>query len=109
MPCVDDDGYPFGFDGLGYCVCYLLCELLLYLESSCEDIDDTGDFGESYDFAIGDISDMDTPDDRENVVFAHGVKLDVSHHHHLIVATAKKGLTEYLLGVLCVPFGEELK
>ena len=60
-------------------------ESFLDLEASGVCLDDSGDFAEAGDFAVGDVGDVGFADEREHVVFAHRVEFNVFHEAHLLV------------------------
>jgi len=107
MPRVQHHGNPFGVDGLFDSICYLFGHLLLDLEAAGKDVDDAGDLGETDYFAVGDVCYVRPADDREHMVFTHGIKLDISDKYHFIVAGSKKGLIEYLARIPGVAFGKK--
>ncbi len=74
---------PDGWRALHECVGDLGGELFLDLQAAREDVDDPRDFGETDHFAVGDVGDVGTPDEWEQMMFAHRIKLDVLDHHDL--------------------------
>src|SRR5208283_2830748 len=63
-------------DGLGN----LHGQALLHLQPPRKDIDDAGNLAEANHLAVGNVSDVATPEKREEVMFAHAEDFDVSHH-----------------------------
>ncbi len=89
MARLDHDGDPFGIKRLHDRFGDLLCQLLLDLHTAGEDIDDTRYLGETHHLAVRDVGDMGPPDDRQQVVLAGRVELDILDEYHLIVGTGK--------------------
>ena len=69
-------------DGVGD----LVGEPLLHLEPPGEDVHDPGHLGQPEDLAVGDVGDVRPAEERQQVVLAERVELDVAHHDHALVA-----------------------
>ena len=55
----------------------------LYLQTTCVGVDQTRKFAQTHYFAVGDVAYRHGSEERQDVVLAQGVELDVLHHHHL--------------------------
>ena len=67
------------------------------------------DFAQTCDFAIGDISHMTFAYERQHMMFASGVKVDVLHQHHLLVLFIENGLADDGLPILLITFSQILQ
>ena len=67
----------------------LVGEPLLHLEPAGEDVHDAGHLGEAEDLAVGDVGDVGPAEERQQVVLAQRVELDVAHHDHALVASPR--------------------
>ena len=84
-------------------------ELLLDLQAAREDIDDARDFREPDHFPVRDVSDMRFADKRQQMMFAHRVKLDVFDEHDLARIRMEDRLVDDLIQILPVAIGQKLK
>ena len=64
----------------------LRCQPLLHLRPAGEAFDEAGELAQSDDLAVGEVGDVRTAGEGEQVVLAEGVKLDVAQQHDLVVA-----------------------
>ena len=72
-----------------------------------EDIDHAGHLGEADDLAIGDVGHVRLAEEREHVMLAHRVELDVAHQHHVVVRLLEEGIADHLGGALLVALRQE--
>ena len=61
----------------------LLGEPLLHLEPPREHLDDARQLAQPDDLAVRDVGDVRLAEERQHVVLAQRVELDVAHHHHV--------------------------
>ena len=78
----DDDGDALGIQRLLNAVADLYGEAFLYLQAAGERIDDPRNFAQSDDCSVWNVSYMGFSEEREHVVLAHGIDLDVFHDDH---------------------------
>ena len=81
----DDDGNAERMERVLDAIADFDGESFLDLEASGVCFDDSGDFAEAGDLAVRDVGDVGLADEREHVVFAHGVEFDVFHEYHLLI------------------------
>lgn len=55
-----------------------------------------GQFGQSKNFAVGQITDGDFTDERYQMMFAHGKHFNVFDHDHFVVVFIKNGIVQNL-------------
>ena len=67
------------------------------------------DFGETDDFAVGNIGDVGTADKWQQMMFAHRIKLDVFDHNDLARVGIEDRAINHVLDTVPVPLGEKLK
>ena len=84
----------------------LVGEPLLHLEPAGEDVHDAGHLGEADDLAVGDVGDVGPAEERQHVVLAHRVQLDVPHHDHALVGLLEHGVADDVLDRHPVALGE---
>src|ERR1700694_4516588 len=60
-------------------------EALLHLETAGEHVDTARNLAQAEDAPVGDIGDVCLAEERQEMMLAEAVHLDVSHHHHLRV------------------------
>ena len=63
----------------------LVGQPLLHLQPPGEDVHDPGHLGEAQDLAVRDVGDVGPAEERQQVVLAQRVQLDVAHHDHALV------------------------
>ena len=82
---------------------------LLDLEPSGVCLHDPGDFAEPGDLSVRDVSYVRLADERQHVMFAHGVKVNVLDKHHLLVFFIEYcGLYDFI-SILRVSLGKKLE
>lgn len=103
----------------------LLRQPLLQLQPPREHLRDPRELGEAEDLAVGNVADVHTAGERDEVVLAHGEDLDILHdnyffpsaqaslgccagagHTELVVVFLKNGIVDNLLKVLLIPLRE---
>ena len=77
----------------------LLGEPLLHLEPAREHVDDARQLGQADDLAIGDVRDVRASEEREHVVLAQRIELDVAHHDHAAVRFAEHRVAHHVAHV----------
>src|SRR5690606_22859460 len=70
---------------------------LLHLQPTSEDLDDPRQLREADDLAVRDVGDVDLAEEREQVVLAQRVHLDVLHEHHVVVVLVEDRVADHLL------------
>ena len=78
----------------------------LMMEAAGEAIDDAGDLAEADDVAVGDVADVATSVEGQEMVLAEGVDLDVADDDHVVGGGLEDGAVEDLLGCLAVALRE---
>src|ERR1700730_1762561 len=106
---LDDHHHPTWFQRVHQGVGYLAGHPLLHLRAPRIDIDQPGQLGKPGDLAlvVRDIADVRDPDEREQVMFARPVHLDVADDDHLVMVRVEHG-AEHVLRALPQP-GELLR
>ena len=104
----DDDAYSLGFQYVLQRVADLLAEAFLGLEPASEHVHDPCDFAQADGLLRGDVTDVYLPDEREQVVFAERVALDVLHDDHPVRVSRKERAVHDFLEILAVARCEEL-
>ena len=90
-------------DGVGD----LVGEPLLHLQPPGEEVDDAGHLGEPQDLAVRDVGDVRPPEERQQVVLAERIELDVPHHDHALVGLGEDRVADGLRHRHVVALGEE--
>ncbi len=104
---LDDDPDVLGAGDLLQRVGDLERQLLLNLQAAREHVDDARHLGEPQHLAVRNVPHVGLTDERQHVVLAHGVQLDVLHHDHLPVLGREQGIVHHLLQRLLVATGEK--
>src|SRR4051812_12057801 len=84
-------------------------EILLDLEAPGKHIDDARHLRQTNDFAVRDISDVSFPDKREQMMFAHGVELDVLHQNDFARFGLEQSIVDEIIEALTITCRQELK
>ena len=79
----------------------LLGEPLLHLQAAREHLDDARQLGQPDDAAVRDVRDVRLAEERQHVVLAQRVELDVAHHHHVLVLLLEQRVADDLLDASC--------
>ena len=106
---LDYNGHAKGMQGFLDAVADLLGEAFLNLKAAGIGFHYTGDFAEAGDFAVGNIGYVAFADEREQVMLAGGVEVDVFHQNHLAILLVEDSLAHYGNAVFRVAFCQELK
>jgi thymidine kinase len=77
----------------------LLGEPLLHLQPTREDFDDSRQLAEAVDLAVRDVRDVRAAEERQHVVLAQRVQLDVAHHDHALVRLLEQRIADDLRGI----------
>jgi hypothetical protein len=67
------------------------------------------DFAETDDAFIGNVCHMTLAVERQQVVLAQAEKINVPHHHHLIVLDCEQRAVKHIVDILKIPFREKTK
>src|SRR3954469_21272150 len=73
---------------------YLLGETLLHLEAAGEDLDDAWQLGQPDDLAVRDVANVHLAEERQHVVLAHAVHLDIAHENHVGMILGEHSVTD---------------
>ena len=71
-------------------------ETLLHLQAPAEHLDQARDLREPHHLALRQVGDVRAPEERQHVVLAEAVEVDVLHDHHLVVADVEERVVEDL-------------
>jgi hypothetical protein len=78
-------------------VCDLVGEPLLHLEPAREHVDDARDLRQADDASARDVCDVHLAEERQQVMLAHRVHLDVLHDHHVAVVLLEDAVADRVL------------
>ena len=104
-----DDGHAQGMQRLLDAVTDLDGQALLHLQPAGKGFDDARDLAQPGDFPVRDVGDVALSDEREHVVLAHRIKLDVLDQDHLPVFFIEHRRLDDFRAVLRVPLRQELE
>jgi hypothetical protein len=85
----------------------LLGEPLLHLQAAREHVDHAGELREADDAPVRDVGDVRLPEERQQVVLAERVQLDLAHHHHLLAVDLEQRVADDAARVEAVAAREE--
>src|SRR6266699_3416610 len=85
----------------------LLRQPLLHLKPSRIDIYNARDLREPDDLPVRDVGHVRLAEERQHMVLAQRVELDVAHHDHVVVLFLEDALAYYLFGARAVALGEK--
>lgn len=105
----DDYGHSEWMQGLLNAVANFDGETLLNLQPASEGVHHPGYLAQAGDFTIRDIGDMGLADEREHMVLAHGIDVNVFHKDHLTVFLIEDGGADDFGSALEIALGEELE
>lgn len=98
----DDDHDTLRVEGILDTMGNFFGHAFLHLQAMAEGVDDACEFGESCNFAVGDVGDVYVSEEGQQVVFTEGVELDVAHNHHVVVALFEEGGAQDGYGIFIV-------
>src|SRR5215203_3830235 len=84
-------------------------EVFLNLKSTRKHVDDPRHLGESDNLALRNIGNVRLPNERQEMMLAHRVKLDVLHEHNLARFRFEDRVVHNLIQALPVAGGQELE
>lgn len=84
--CLNYDHNTLGMQCLLNCLTHLFCKALLQLKAVTEDIHHTGNLAQARHHTVGDVCHMHTSVEREHVMLAKRIEIDVLHYDHLVAA-----------------------
>ena len=87
----------------------LLRQPLLHLKSACEDIHDPRELAQPHDPTVGDVRDVCLAEERQHVVLAERVHLDVLYQDHRVVLLLEDRGADHVLDGLRVTARQELE
>src|SRR5205085_4217583 len=106
---INDDRYSVGTQCFHQGVRDLGCEILLDLKSARKNVHNARDFGQADYFSIGNVGDMSATDERQQMMFAHRVKLDVFHENDLARLRIENRAIDDVLDRLTVTLSEKFE
>src|SRR5687768_6971389 len=80
---------------------------LLNLKPPAEDVDEPRNLAEANDFRARNVGDVALAEERQQVVLAQAVEIDVLHDHHLTVIDGEQGVVEHFIDIHAVAAREE--
>ena len=104
----DDDGHAHRVQDLLQTVFDLGGQSFLQLQAAGEAFYHAWDLTQSDNGAVGDVADVGLAKERQHVVFAQRIDLDVLYNDNLFVVLMKKSAFQDFLGVLAVAVGQEI-
>src|SRR5215470_20350162 len=81
----------------------LLGEPLLELQPSRIHVDHAGQLGNSEHLSARNVTDVATAEERQDVVLAQAIDLDVLHNHHAVRLLGEDGTVDQLVDVGAIP------
>jgi hypothetical protein len=96
-----------GLQHLHHRVGDLVGEPLLHLEPPGKDVHDPRHLRQTQNLAVGDVGHVGPPEERQQVVLAQGVDLDVPHHNHALVSLLEHGVAHDLFHRHPVALGQK--
>ena len=105
---LDHHGHAQRAGDLLHCIGDLAAEVFLNLQTAGVHVDDTRDLRQAQYFAARDVRDVRLADERQQVVFAQRVQLDVLDQHHFAVIGAEQGTVGDLFERLFITAAEVL-
>ena len=77
----------------------LVGHALLQLQPAREDVDQARDLAEADHLAVRDVGDVALAEERQQVMLAHAVEVDVADDHHLAIIDAEQRAIEHFVDV----------
>src|SRR6266550_3953257 len=109
MVRLDHDTHTARLEYVHERVRHLVGESLLHLEPAGKHLDHAWDLGETDQAAVRQVGDVRPTEERQQVVLAQRVDLDVAHAHQVLVPLAVQGVTDHVRDRHVVPAGEPLE
>src|SRR2546423_2755332 len=106
---LDDNRDAYGPQRFHQRISDLNSQVLLDLETAREHIDDPSNFGETNDFAIGNVSDVRPAHERQQMMLAHRVKFDVFDEDDLARIGIEDRVVNQNIETLAVAISEEVE
>ena len=85
----------------------LIGQPLLHLEPAAEHVDQPRDLAQADDLRARDVGDVALPEERQQMMLAQAVEVDVLDDHHLAIIDGEQRVVQYLVDVRRVPAGQE--
>lgn len=101
----DDDADALGFEGVHQRPGDLVRQAFLHLEAAGEDVGQPGELADADNPSAGDVADVADAEERQQVVFAHGIDFDVANDHHVVGVGFEERRLQQLDGILPVAAG----
>ena len=87
----------------------LIGEPLLHLQSPREDLDEARNLAQAEHAALRNVGDVALPEERQQVMLAETVEVDVLHDHHLVIIDGEECVVQNGVHVGGVAAGQELQ
>src|SRR5687767_7488375 len=107
MARLDHHAHAFGIDRFHDLARNVLGESLLKLQPARVDVDQPRKLAHAEHLAIRDVTNMAATEERQHVVLAKAVHLDVLHDHHAARLLGEEGIVDHLLHVGAVAMREK--
>ena len=102
MLCLNNNHHAQGLQGFLDGLANLQCHAFLHLKAVRETVDHTGNLAQAGNVSVGDVGHMHTSVERQHVVLAQGIEVDVLHNNHLAIVFLELCRIEQRHGVLTV-------
>ena len=99
---LDDDPDAEGFERRHQRVGDLIGQPFLHLEPTRKHVDEAGDLGQPDDFTVWQVGDVRFAEERQHVMLAERVQLDVAHEDHRVVGFREHRVADDALGRLAI-------
>lgn len=84
-------------------------EPLLDLKSSRKDFDNSGEFAETDDTSVGDVRNVRSTEERQQVMLAEAVDVDIANDDHLGIGVGERSTIDHPGHIVLVPGSETLQ
>jgi hypothetical protein len=81
-------------------ILYLQRQSLLHLKALGKNIHHAGNLAQACNISVWDICHMNLAEERQNMMFAEGVKINILHNDHLTVILLEHGTSQYGMRIL---------
>ena len=104
-----DDSDPERTDLLPQRFGDLIREPLLYLQPARKHVHEARDLAQSNNLALGNVGDVALAEERQQVVLAQAVEVDVLHDQHLVIIDREERVVEHRVDIGGITVGQEPK
>jgi hypothetical protein len=102
-----NDGHTERVDLLANRFSDLIGHPLLYLQPSREYVHEPGDLAETDHAGLRNVRDVALPEERQQVMLAQAVEIDVLHDDHLVIVDREQSVVQYFVDVGAVAAGQK--